>query len=153
MTKEGSGGEEIKSTPHLLPESSWRAEPEWSPLLSEAQTPALDRKWQHTHIHTQEVHPTKDREQRNKTKMGVKNKTTTQKIISRNNKRRMHANHGSKERMQQRTMVKLAIWQSVRQVGVMHGDTSPDFLPLFSSNDVSDFKMGDQNYFSCSYGE
>lgn len=44
VTKEGSGGEEVKSTPHLLPESSWRAEPEWSPLLSVAQTPALDRK-------------------------------------------------------------------------------------------------------------
>lgn len=42
--KKGSGGEEVKSAPHLLPESSWRAEPEWSPLLSVAQTPALDRK-------------------------------------------------------------------------------------------------------------
>ena len=30
--------------------------------------------------HTQEVHPTEDREQTNKTKMGMKNKTTTQKI-------------------------------------------------------------------------
>lgn len=76
--KEGSGGEEVKSTPHLLPESSWRAEPEWSPLLSVAQTPALDRS---DNTHTQEVHPTKDREQTNKTKMGMKNKTTTQKII------------------------------------------------------------------------
>lgn len=68
VTIEGSGGEEVKSTPHLLPESSWRAEPEWSPLLSVVQTPALDRKWQHTH--TQEVHPTKDREQTNKNKNG-----------------------------------------------------------------------------------
>lgn len=43
--------------------------------------------------------------------MGMKNKTTTQKIvrvIKQNNKKRMHANHGSKEHMQQRIMVKPA---------------------------------------------
>lgn len=52
VTRSGfGGGEEVKSTPHLLPESSWRAEPEWSPLLSAAQTPALDRKWQYRHRH------------------------------------------------------------------------------------------------------
>lgn len=42
--KKASGEEKVKRTPHLLPESSWCVEPEWSPLLSVAQTPALDKK-------------------------------------------------------------------------------------------------------------
>lgn len=55
---------------HLQPESSWHEEPEWSPWLSAVQTPELDQgEVGHTNRH-----PTKRREQRNKTKGGKKNK-------------------------------------------------------------------------------
>lgn len=134
--KKASGAEKVKRTPHLLPESSWCVEPEWSPLLSVAQTPALDRKWQHRY--TQEVHPTKVGEQTNKTRWVWNTKPAHKGLChKKNEKKKMHANHESKKHMQQRIMVKPAKWHVCSSV-----------MLKINLNGSSDFKW--KFYFSWS---
>lgn len=100
----------------------------------------------HTHTHTQEVHTTEDREQTNKTKMGMKNKTTTRKIvrvIKQNNEKggmqimglRTHAaeDHGKAGWM-------TSVCNALRHV-VLNGRISCPHFPLINSTDLKKKKL------------
>lgn len=152
MKKKVSGAEKVKRTPHLLPESSWCVEPEWSPLLSVAQTPALDGKWQHTranthtHAHTPEAHPTKRRGTNKQKPDGYEKQKTAHKGLGRETKTRekkMHANHETTKRMQQRAVVKLATWRVCLSVRFRTNlDGSSDSKRKFKSTEHAQAYLG-----------